>query len=160
MTRLRTLVSALVLAAGAVMTTAPAATAAAPRSCPESVRFGGLDGQKTYAPDTFCLFARSSNRDKYFVFQADGNLVYYYTGRALWASNTAGRGAVLVLQGDGNAVIYDAAGRPIWATMTVGIGITTRRLVMQYDGNVVLYQYPYGGNNQRAVWATGTNGRG
>lgn len=44
--------------------------------------------------------------------------------------------------------------------MTVGIGITTRRLVMQYDGTVVLYQYPYQGRGQTAVWATHTNGRG
>ena len=159
----------LALPAGAVAAAATPGTAGsaaityssqAAASCPQELIFAGLAGQRTYGRGQFCLFALSSNRDKYFAFHSDGSLVYYYTGRALWSSDTAGRGAVLALQGDGNMVIYDSAGRAIWATMTVGIGSTTRRLVMQYDGNVVLYKYPYQGIGQTAVWATGTNARG
>ncbi|QEL14334.1 hypothetical protein [Limnoglobus roseus] len=49
---------------------------------------------------------------------ADGNLVL---NGAHWASNTAGHpGAFLVIQNDGNLVIYDASGtHPLWASNTV-----------------------------------------
>jgi len=39
-------------------------------------------------------------------FQPDGNLVLYNGSQPLWASNTDGRGGVLVIQNDGNVVIY------------------------------------------------------
>jgi hypothetical protein len=53
------------------------------------------------------------------VSQTDGNLVIYKnTGNAIWASNTAGRGAAkLVMQNDGNLVAYTASGA-IWASNT------------------------------------------
>ena len=53
------------------------------------------------------------------VSQTDGNLVIYKnTGNAIWASNTAGRGAAkLVMQNDGNLVAYTANGA-IWASNT------------------------------------------
>lgn len=139
-----------------VAATAPAARTAA-ANCPSEVMFGGLSGSRTYGAGAFCLFTLSSNRTKEFVFQGDGNLVYYLAGSPLWASNTNGRGSRLALQQDGNMVIYDPSGRAIWATMTINIGSTTRRLVQQADGNVVLYLYPYAGLNQRPVWATNTN---
>ncbi len=54
------------------------------------------------------------------VMQGDGNLVVYSGGAAVWASNTAGHhGAVAVFQGDGNLVIY-SGGVPIWASNTSG----------------------------------------
>jgi hypothetical protein len=60
-----------------------------------------------------------NNTDQYFLkYQADGNFVLYnlWTNRAVWASNTANRGAgQLVFQTDGNVVIYDTSGRPLWA---------------------------------------------
>jgi hypothetical protein len=51
--------------------------------------------------------------------QTDGNMVIYTnTGRPIWASGTAGRGAAkLVMQDDGNLVAYIASG-PIWASGT------------------------------------------
>jgi hypothetical protein len=67
--------------------------------------------------------------------QADGNLVVYGQGflcspsacsllnpnAALFASNTAGvPGARLVVQNDGNVVIYSPTGQPLWATHTHG----------------------------------------
>jgi hypothetical protein len=59
----------------------------------------------------------------------------------------------LAHQGDGNVVVYDAArgGRAVWSTGTHGRATTG--LVMQGDGNFVLY------NGTRAVWASGTAGR-
>ncbi|MFL1376434.1 MULTISPECIES: hypothetical protein [unclassified Nocardiopsis] len=78
------------------------------------------------------------------IMQADGNLVQYSGGRALWASNTAGnRGAELSVQSDGNVVIY-RGGTPIWSTGKKGIA----RLVMQSDGNLVGYRA-----NDSAAWA-------
>ena len=40
--------------------------------------------------------------------QKDGNLVVYREdGQAMWASGTSGNNNSLVIQGDGNLVIYD-----------------------------------------------------
>jgi hypothetical protein len=52
--------------------------------------------------------------------QHDGNLVMYGpTGIALWTSNTGGQqGSILVVQNDGNIVIYPATNAR-WATNTV-----------------------------------------
>ena len=51
--------------------------------------------------------------------RGDGNLVVYNaSGAAVWSSVTWGHpGAYLVVQSDGNLVIYDGAS-PIWATNT------------------------------------------
>jgi len=59
----------------------------------------------------------------------------------------------LAHQTDGNVVVYDAArgGRAVWSTGTHGQATTG--LVMQGDGNVVLY------NGSRALWSSGTAGR-
>ncbi|MBV9594291.1 MAG: PQQ-binding-like beta-propeller repeat protein [Actinobacteria bacterium] len=56
------------------------------------------------------------------VFQSDGNVVYYPApGQpGLWSSGTPGRGSIaLVMQNDGNLVLYDAS-RAIWASGTAG----------------------------------------
>ena len=54
-------------------------------------------------------------------------------------------GYSLVMQGDGNLVIYNDAGEPTWATDTDGEGAT--KYIMQNDGNLVLYK-----TNDKAVW--------
>jgi len=47
-------------------------------------------------------------RPKDLVMQRDGNLVVYREdGQAMWASNTIGDNYSMVLQGDGNLAIYD-----------------------------------------------------
>jgi|GEM_PF-412804 len=91
------------------------------------------------------------------VLQHDANLVVYRNsdGRPLWASNTVHSGAGrLTVQGDSNLVLYRGwnTGRALWASNTVNRG-GNPRLVMQNDGNLVLY------TDRGAVWATGTNGR-
>ena len=55
------------------------------------------------------------------IMQSDGNLVLYFvpTGKACWASNTAGRGHHAVYQRDGNFVVVDGSGRAIRASNTV-----------------------------------------
>lgn len=70
------------------------------------------------------------------VMQTDGNLVIYAPGnRAVWASGTHAGGSGLEMQGDGNLVIYAPGHVPVWATGTSG----HLRLEMQTDGNAVLY---------------------
>jgi hypothetical protein len=57
----------------------------------------------------------------------------------------------LVLQEDGNLVLYGQDGQPVWASGTDGQDVT--RATMQDDGNLVLYSS--GGD---AVWAANTFG--
>jgi len=85
------------------------------------------------------------------VMQGDGNVVLYGGSRALWASHTFVPGTVLTMQGDGNLVAYTPTGRPVWASATNGSGAT--RAVIQDDGNFVLYRA-----DGRAVWSTRTVG--
>ena len=58
---------------------------------------------------------------------------------------------VLVYQGDGNLVLYDANGTALWSSGTAGV--STGRTVMQGDGNLVIYD-----GDGTAVWASGTAG--
>jgi SpoIID/LytB domain protein len=92
---------------------------------------------------------RSANGRYQAVLQSDGNFVVYGPGHALWGTRTQAAGASLALQSDGNLVLYDAAGRPRWASGTAGSG-SPNALIMQDDGNLVLYA-PRG-----AVWASGS----
>jgi hypothetical protein len=61
----------------------------------------------------------------------------------------------LVMQDDGNLVIYEKNGAYKWATGTNGKGTGPYRLMMQTDGNLVIYD-----SKNAAIWATGTNGKG
>jgi len=83
-----------------------------------------------------------------FVMQGDGNAVIYDGGRAIWESNTAGPNRRFVFQNDGNLVIY-AGSQHVWTAWTHDKGGTL--LVMQDDGNLVLYTPAY-----EAVWASNT----
>ena len=68
-------------------------------------------------------------------------------GQGLTSSNGSYR---LVVQGDGNAVVYASGGRAIWNSRTAGqSGV---RLVMQSDGNLVLYGV------RGALWNTRSGG--
>jgi len=59
----------------------------------------------------------------------------------------------LILQYDGNLVIYDQNGRARWASGTTNRDVDTMRF--QGDGNLVIYA-----RGNRAVWASGTAGNG
>ena len=72
------------------------------------------------------------------ILQSDGNLVLYSPTQALWSSGTDGRQtAFLALQSDGNLVLYDRSARALWHSHTDGFGLM--RLIIQSDGNLVLY---------------------
>ncbi|GAC1373288.1 MAG: hypothetical protein NVS2B15_07490 [Pseudarthrobacter sp.] len=93
---------------------------------------------------------RSANGRYRFVYQADGNLVLYGPGGALWDSQTDGSPAgVCIMQTDGNLVIYTPGEEPIWASTTDNN--PGARLVIQDDGNAVIYS-----TDSTPVWATDT----
>jgi glucose/arabinose dehydrogenase len=90
------------------------------------------------------------------VMQGDGNLVVYDRGVGpIWATYSRTPGSYLAVQSDGNVVVYDLSGRAVWATMTYSP--TPTQLVMQDDGNLVLYA------GTRPLWDshgfTGVRGR-
>jgi hypothetical protein len=58
---------------------------------------------------------------------------------------------LLLMQGDGNLVLYRSNGQAVWATGTNGSGPGS--VNFQADGNVVLYR-----SNGQAAWATATDG--
>jgi hypothetical protein len=79
---------------------------------------------------------RSIGGEYHLVMQGDGNLVLYRSGAAVWATNTMGPGRELVMQSDGNLVLY-AGGQALWSSGTDGAGAA--KLVVQSDGNLVIY---------------------
>lgn len=104
--------------------------------------------------------------------QRDGNFVLYAPGgQAIWHSRTYGNpGAYLVLKNDANLKVMSRTGTQLWAVGAVDsqldqgrkleIGWSLQspnlryRLVMQTDGNFVLYQRP----GRVAVWHSRTYG--
>jgi len=117
--------------------------------------------------------------------QSDGNLVIYGPGpggQSVWVSDTGVPGSRLVVQDDGNVVIYRPDGMPVWATDTwiptgtaaqgddmqpgevlnPGEAINSENgqytFVYQVDGNLVLYRVLFyrGGT---PLWASNTDGR-
>jgi hypothetical protein len=58
----------------------------------------------------------------------------------------------LVMQRDGNLVLYDQRRQPLWASNTQGQRV--ERCIMQRDGNLVLYL-----RNGQPVWASNTAGK-
>lgn len=73
------------------------------------------------------------------VHQTDGNVVLYQGSAPLWSTGTHGQATSgLVMQGDGNLVLYAPGGVPLWASGTAGQPGTS--LSVQDDGNVVLYR--------------------
>jgi hypothetical protein len=108
------------------------------------------------------------------IMQTDGNLVVYpASGPALWATPTQGHpGAYLAVQDQGNLVIYPTSGSFLWTNNTVtnytpmcggtklfaGQSVLSPngayKLIMQGDGNLVLYE----SSTSKAAWNTGTGG--
>ena len=102
----------------------------------------------------------SSGNCYYAVMQGDGNFVLYVTQHwvppnAIWSSGSSKKGIAprrVVMQNDGNLVIYDVYSRATWSSGTNEKGSKPHRLVMQNDGNLVIYD----GDNQ-PTWSTRTN---
>jgi hypothetical protein len=82
--------------------------------------------------------------------QSDGNAVVSGPGRSLWSSGTAGAGpgATLILQTDGNLVIYNASSVAVWDSHTAG----TNELLRLADTGVL--ELSSGG---RSIWVGAPN---
>lgn len=85
----------------------------------------GLQNRALWASGTF-----QTNADRA-VMDPEGNFAVYDGATRLWSSNTHGNpGSALVVQDDGNVVIYSPGGTPIWATGTDGLGARVPRLLV------------------------------
>jgi hypothetical protein len=72
------------------------------------------------------------------IMQSDGNLVVYKAGgTATWATGTS-TGRRAIMQTDGNFVVYGDAGNAVWSSTTDGF--PGADLMMQDDGNLVIYR--------------------
>lgn len=84
-----------------------------------------------------------------FAFQKDGNLVFYNTAKAIWATHTEGgsgsigKGARLSIQADGNLVVCNASNKPLWASHTNGDNNNEETLEVQDNSNTVIYESGY-----------------
>jgi hypothetical protein len=58
----------------------------------------------------------------------------------------------LVMQNDGNLVLYDARRHPLWSSNTQGQRV--EKCIMQRDGNLVLYLH-----NGQPAWSSNTQGK-
>jgi pimeloyl-ACP methyl ester carboxylesterase len=96
----------------------------------------------------------SSDGRLHLLYQLDGNLVLYVGAgtsgwEPLWATGTDGTSPGFVaMQGDGNLVIYNRNGSPVWDSGTFSAGSW---LAVQNDGNVVIYS-----SNGEPQWSTDT----
>ncbi|MEV6618363.1 mannose-binding protein [Streptomyces sp. NPDC051051] len=81
------------------------------------------------------------------VMQTDGNLVVYNEqGKPLWASMTFGENHRAIFQADGNLVIHNGDDRPIWASKSHGHD--NAQLVLRADAKVVIL------HNGTVIWST------
>ena len=91
----------------------------------------------------------SANRNYYLAFQNDGNLVLSNNnGDPVWGAGTDNKGSRAEFQNDGNLVVYDSYNRAVWTSNTSNRGAT--RLDIQDDGNLVIYA------GSSPVWSSGT----
>ncbi|HQQ98871.1 MAG TPA: DUF4476 domain-containing protein, partial [Cyclobacteriaceae bacterium] len=78
--------------------------------------------KKTSAGDKALWHTNTANHTTRTVMQADGNFVLYEGTKAIWASNTSNNpNASLVMQDDGNLVIYTSDKRAIWTSNTAEV---------------------------------------
>ena len=103
-------------------------------------------------PPGFTLL--SDNKLYRFEVHADGELVLYdnYSNKTMWSSKSKGEPEALVMQDDGNLVLYAKNGSVIWATNKTGKK-GNYYLQLQDDGNLVVYQ-GIAGTEVTPIWAS------
>lgn len=80
--------------------------------------------------------------------QENGRLDLISAYENTWSSNTSGGIRGLYMQPDGNLVIYNSSGQPVWNSETGGH--PGAFLALQPDGNLVIY------HNGSALWSSAT----
>lgn len=117
-----------------------------------SVGTSGYFGSDTLQHGQYLLrnqYILSSDARFALILQNDGNVVLYgYNYTALWSSGTGGSSGNKLLMQDDGNLVLYGASGAIWATGSSGSGAPS--LKVQNDGNVVLYR-PSG-----ATWSSGT----
>ncbi|EWC45993.1 hypothetical protein DRE_04786 [Drechslerella stenobrocha 248] len=84
--------------------------------------------------------------------QDDGKFAIYWDGECRFQNTPEQRDDInsVVMQDDGNLVLYTHDNEPAWASDTGGEGDDSCVLEVQDDGNVVLYK-------RTAIWASNTS---
>ncbi|WP_426478355.1 PQQ-binding-like beta-propeller repeat protein [Chryseobacterium sp. CBSDS_008] len=91
----------------------------------------------------------SPDRNYYLIFQNDGNLVLSNNnGDPIWGTGTDNKGSRAEFQNDGNLVVYDSYNKSVWSSNTSRRGGT--KLTVQNDGNLVIY------GDYSPIWSSGT----
>jgi hypothetical protein len=93
----------------------------------------------------------SPDRRYRMVMQSDGNAVIYDGSVAIWASHTNRPGSTLEMQTDANLVVYGPGHVALWATNRTGPN--NSYLQGQNDGNFVIYA-----PNGTPLWASKSSG--
>ncbi|XP_072527968.1 B-type lectin plumieribetin-like [Salminus brasiliensis] len=85
----------------------------------------------------------SNDRNYKAIFQDDGNFVVY-GWKPIWASDTYGKPVTrLIMQEDGNLVMYTNDGTPLWASNTWQNSMSKDfNVSMNNDGRLILYRGP------------------
>lgn len=104
----------------------------------------------------------TSNNNCYHIdMQGDGNLVIYSAPdmvprNPIWSSNTYNKSPYkpfrLMIQDNGNLVMYDTHNRAVWASNTERRGSSLYHLVMQNHGSLAIYDA-----NNHCTWTSDTN---
>lgn len=82
-------------------------------------------------------YLRSPNGQFQLSMQAGGDLVLTDGGLTAWSSHTSGLDNWAIVQGDGNFVIYNPAGRALWESRTNTASAGTSRLSLTDSGLVL-----------------------
>lgn len=97
-------------------------------------------GQSIISKDTYSLLN----------LREDGVISLQTDSQIKWTSPSAGAGAKLVMQMDGNLVLYGKSGNAVWDSGTAGNN--TSSVFVQEDGNLVVYS-----SSGSALWSTSTS---
>ncbi|MFJ9243605.1 protein kinase [Streptomyces sp. NPDC101776] len=129
---------------------APSESAATSSPSPSATGDGKLpDAVVVKPPFTFEVGTFVQTVRSKLIMQPDGNLVLYdASGTAHWASQTQGEGNTAVLQADGNLVVYSAQHQSLWASNTQGADGATLKVLE--TGNMVI------ATDAQVVWQTDT----
>ncbi|MGI5185665.1 hypothetical protein ACQEVZ_56415 [Dactylosporangium sp. CA-152071] len=112
-----------------------------------------------------------SNPGAYASFNRDGDLVVYgKSGGVLWHTATGGKGALLEVRDDGNAVVSQAGRQELWSSqgergrLYPGQALISGQQRRSPDGRFTLTQQPDGnlvvaGADKKVVWSAQTGGR-